>query len=164
MPTIRGVHPSEAMMHFPMFQMPPNIRHLFQLLATNFSFATSLLWALYVEISRLRLRRVQQIYVSSLQIRLLNLFSVKFVYDVRSRTFYMLIGLRRANQWRAEAVGCPGPTRFWNALENILYSSRKIYDDLVLVVHLNFLLFSHQLSNFTRIRSLDSPQCCIMSR
>jgi len=29
MPTIRGVHPSEAMMHFPMFQMPPNIRHLF---------------------------------------------------------------------------------------------------------------------------------------
>src|SRR6218665_444990 len=25
------------------------------------------------------------------------------------------------NQWRAEAVGCPGPTRFLDALENIFY-------------------------------------------
>src|SRR6218665_1720858 len=25
-------------------------------------------------------------------------------------------------QWRAEAVGCPGPTRFLDALENTLYS------------------------------------------
>jgi len=25
-------------------------------------------------------------------------------------------------QWRAEAVGCPGPTRFFDALGNILYS------------------------------------------
>src|SRR6218665_3595343 len=66
-------------------------------------------------------------------------------------------GLRRSVQWRAEAVGCPGPTRFLDALENILYSSRKISDDLFLVVHLNFSLFSHQLSNFTRIRSLDAP-------
>ena len=38
-------------------------------------------------------------------------------------------------QWRAEAVGCPGPTRFFDALENIFYSSRKISDDLCLVVH-----------------------------
>src|SRR6218665_2227264 len=60
-------------------------------------------------------------------------------------------------QWRAEAVGCPGPTRFLDALENILYSSRKISDDFFLVVYLNFSLFSHQLSNFTRIRSLDAP-------
>src|SRR6218665_3968990 len=60
-------------------------------------------------------------------------------------------------QWRAEAVGCPGPTRFLDALENILYSSRKISDDLFLVVHLHFSLFSHQLSNFTRICSLDAP-------
>src|SRR6218665_532622 len=60
-------------------------------------------------------------------------------------------------QWRAEAVGCPGPTRFLDALENILYSSRKISDDLFLVVHLNFSTFSHQLSNLTRIRSLDAP-------
>ena len=60
-------------------------------------------------------------------------------------------------QWRAEAVGCPGPTRFLDALENILYSSRKISDDLFLVVHQNFSFFSHQLSNFTRIRSLDAP-------
>ena len=66
-------------------------------------------------------------------------------------------------QWRAEAVGCPRPTRFLDALENILYSSCNISDDLLLVVHLNFSLFSHQLSNFTRIRSLDAPhQCCIM--
>ena len=61
-------------------------------------------------------------------------------------------------QWRAEAVGCPGPTRFLDALENILYSSRKISDDLLLVVHLNFALFSHQLSNFMRIRSLNAPR------
>jgi len=33
-------------------------------------------------------------------------------------------------QWRAEAVGCPGPTRFLDAIEHILYSSRKISDDL----------------------------------
>src|SRR6218665_684031 len=68
------------------------------------------------------------------------------------------------HQWRAEAVGCPGLTRFLDALENILYSSRKISDDPFLVVHLDFSLFSHQLSNFTRIRSLDDPQCCIMPR
>src|SRR6218665_3625136 len=60
-------------------------------------------------------------------------------------------------QWRAEAVGCPGPTRFLDALENILYSSRKISDDLFLVVHRNVSPFSHQLSNLTRIRSLDAP-------
>src|SRR6218665_3740127 len=35
--------------------------------------------------------------------------------------------------------------------------SRKISDDLFLVVQINFSLFSHQLSNFTRIRSLDAP-------
>src|SRR6218665_2009972 len=63
----------------------------------------------------------------------------------------------RRLQWRAEAVGCPGPTRFLDALENILYSSRKISHDHFLVVHLNSYLFSHQLSNFTRIRSLYAP-------
>src|SRR6218665_729435 len=36
-------------------------------------------------------------------------------------------------QWRAEAVGCPGPTRFLGALENIFYSSRKISDDLFFI-------------------------------
>jgi len=41
--------------------------------------------------------------------------------------------------------------------ENILYSFRKISDDLFLVVHLESSLFSHQLSNFTRIRSFDAP-------
>src|SRR6218665_2469515 len=35
------------------------------------------------------------------------------------------------HQWRAEAVGCPGPTRFLDALENIFYSSRKISDHLL---------------------------------
>src|SRR6218665_1069682 len=49
-------------------------------------------------------------------------------------------------QWRAEAVGCPGPTRFLDALENIFYSSRKISDDVF-----------YQLSNFRTIRFLDSP-------
>src|SRR6218665_719584 len=44
-------------------------------------------------------------------------------------------------QWRAEAVGCPGPTRFLDALENIFYSSCKISDDLFLVFHLNVSLF-----------------------
>ena len=51
----------------------------------------------------------------------------------------------------------PGANEVLDALENILYSSRKIFDDLFLVVHVNFSLFSHQLSNFTRIRSLDAP-------
>src|SRR6218665_2540851 len=60
-------------------------------------------------------------------------------------------------QWRAEAVGCPGPTWFLDAFGNILYSSRKISDDLFSVVHLHFHFFTHQLSNFTRIRSLDVP-------
>src|SRR6218665_3607809 len=49
-------------------------------------------------------------------------------------------------QWRAEAVGCPGPTRFLDALENIFYSSRKISDDLF-----------YQLSNFRTTRSLNAP-------
>src|SRR6218665_3343402 len=53
---------------------------------------------------------------------------------------------KREEQWRAEAVGCPGPTRFLDALENIFYSSRKISDDLF-----------YQLSNFRTIRSLDAP-------
>src|SRR6218665_1298607 len=48
-------------------------------------------------------------------------------------------------QWRAEAVGCPGPTTFLDALENIFYSSRKISDDLF-----------YQLSNFRTTRSLDA--------
>src|SRR6218665_313392 len=37
-------------------------------------------------------------------------------------------------QWRAEAVGCPGPTRLLDTLENIFYSSRKISDALFLSV------------------------------
>src|SRR6218665_1322960 len=49
-------------------------------------------------------------------------------------------------QGRAEAVECPGPMRFLDALENIFYSSRKISDDLF-----------YQLSNFRTIRSLDAP-------
>src|SRR6218665_2970699 len=53
---------------------------------------------------------------------------------------------RAHRQWRAEAVGCPGPTRFLDALENIFYSSRKISDALF-----------YQLSNFRTIRSLDAP-------
>src|SRR6218665_840275 len=61
-------------------------------------------------------------------------------------------------QWRAEAAGCPGPTRFLDALENSFYSSRKISDNLLLLSHLSkFVTFSHQLSNFTKIRSLDAP-------
>jgi len=49
-------------------------------------------------------------------------------------------------QGRAEAVECPGPMRFLDALENIFYSSRKVSDDLF-----------YQLSNFRTIRSLDAP-------
>src|SRR6218665_880188 len=37
------------------------------------------------------------------------------------------------------------------------------FDDL-LVVHQNFSLFSYQLSNFTTIRPLNAPPCCIMPR
>src|SRR6218665_381646 len=46
-------------------------------------------------------------------------------------------------QWRAEAVGCPGPTRFLDApkIFCITAFSRKISDDLFLVVHLNFHFF-----------------------
>src|SRR6218665_1193837 len=51
-----------------------------------------------------------------------------------------------SSQWREEAVGCPGPTRFLDALENIFYSSRQISDDLF-----------YQLSNFRTIRSLEAP-------
>ena len=52
-------------------------------------------------------------------------------------------------QWRAEAAGCPRPTRFLDALENIFYLSRKLSDDL----------FFYQLSNFRTIRSLYAPSC-----
>src|SRR6218665_2723285 len=58
----------------------------------------------------------------------------------------MMVWHATEHQWRAEAVGCPGPTRFLDALENIFYSSRKIYDDLF-----------YQLTNFRTIRSLDAP-------
>src|SRR6218665_2186854 len=54
--------------------------------------------------------------------------------------------VRSSSQWRAEAVVCPGPTRFLDALESIFYSSCKISDDLF-----------YQLSNFRTIRSLDAP-------
>src|SRR6218665_1468666 len=54
---------------------------------------------------------------------------------------------------RAEAIGCPGPTRFLDALENIFYSSRKLF----LVISSKFLTCSPKLSNFTKIRSLDAP-------
>jgi len=43
-------------------------------------------------------------------------------------------------QRRAEAVGCPVPTMFLDAFENIFYSSRKIADNLFLVVHQTFLV------------------------
>ena len=46
-------------------------------------------------------------------------------------------------QWRAEAAGCPGPTRFLDALENIVYSSRKIYDNhFYLVTYQNLSVFT----------------------
>src|SRR6218665_1207458 len=51
-----------------------------------------------------------------------------------------------SSQWREEAVGCPGPTRFLDALENIFYSSRQISDDLFLSV-----------VKFITIRSLEAP-------
>src|SRR6218665_1759993 len=74
-----------------------------------------------------------------------------------SSTISVRIGtVVRYSQWRTEAVGCPGPTRFLDALENILYSSRKISDDLFSRSPKCF-TFSHQLSNFKRIRSLDAP-------
>src|SRR6218665_3957879 len=62
------------------------------------------------------------------------------------RAHWSMAPLMSSWQWRAEAVGCPGPTRFLDALENIFYSSRKISDDLF-----------YQLSNFKTIRSLDAP-------
>src|SRR6218665_2301888 len=48
-------------------------------------------------------------------------------------------------QWRAEAVGCPGPTKFLDALENIFYLSRKISDDLLLSVVKFFAIYLHFL-------------------
>src|SRR6218665_3116077 len=54
-----------------------------------------------------------------------------------------------------EVLGCP-QTYFVLLSQNFLR--------FFLVVHQNFSLFSHQLSNFTRIRSLDATQCCIMPR
>src|SRR6218665_1199462 len=51
-----------------------------------------------------------------------------------------------SSQWREEAVGCPGPTRFLDALKNIFYSSRQISDDLFLSV-----------VKFITIRSLEAP-------
>src|SRR6218665_204790 len=57
-----------------------------------------------------------------------------------------IVQLHTGVQQRAEAVGCPGPTRFLDALKNIFYSSRKISDDLF-----------YQLSNFRTIHSLDAP-------
>src|SRR6218665_2150621 len=46
-----------------------------------------------------------------------------------------------------EVLGCP---------RNYFVFLSKISDDVFLVVQLNFSHFSHQLSNFTRIRSLDA--------
>src|SRR6218665_1381226 len=51
-----------------------------------------------------------------------------------------------SSQWREEAVGCPGPTRFLDALENIFYSFREISDDLFLSV-----------VKFIKICSLEAP-------
>jgi len=52
-------------------------------------------------------------------------------------------------------------------LTTFFYSSTKIFP-IRLLISLNYLskffTFSHQLSNFTKIRSLDGPQCCIMPR
>src|SRR6218665_2564221 len=77
---------------------------------------------------------------------------------------FTVFGLRNAKSThiiaqpsRAVAAGCPGPTRFLDGLENILYSSRKISDDLLFSRSPNFFTFLYQLSNFTRIRSLDAP-------
>src|SRR6218665_1035997 len=53
-----------------------------------------------------------------------------------------------SSQWLEEAVECPGPTRFLDALENIFYSSRKISDDLFLLVHQNF---SNSPPNFFKL-------------
>src|SRR6218665_956473 len=57
--------------------------------------------------------------------------------------------LGRHCQWRAEAVGCPVPTRILDAPENIFHSSRKISPKCF--------TFSHQLSHFTKIGFLDAP-------
>src|SRR6218665_2151517 len=52
-------------------------------------------------------------------------------YIIHSPNFTLFtILFTLSTQWRAEAVGYPGPTRFLDALETILYSSRKISDDL----------------------------------
>src|SRR6218665_996828 len=51
-----------------------------------------------------------------------------------------------SSQWREEAVGCRGQTRFLDALENIFYSSRQISDDLFLSV-----------VKFITTRSLEAP-------
>src|SRR6218665_3181850 len=90
-------------------------------------------------------------------------------------------------QWRAEAVGCPGPTRFLDALkffsnkffkkyflfvsqnffflvvhQNFSNLSLKISDDLFFTHLPEFFTSSHKFSNFTIIYSLHAPQCCIM--
>src|SRR6218665_1118074 len=64
-----------------------------------------------------------------------------------------------ANQWRAEAVGCPGPTRFVDALDffsnkslkNIFYSSREISDDLS--------SFSHFLASVFKFHENSLLRC-----
>jgi len=45
-----------------------------------------------------------------------------------------LTGKAILQQWRAEAAGFPGPTRFLDALKNIFYSSHKISDNLFYLV------------------------------
>src|SRR6218665_132824 len=66
-------------------------------------------------------------------------------------------------QWRAEAVGCPGQRRFLDALENILYSSRKISDDPFRRSP-KFFTFFASVVKFHENSLLGCPQCCIMSR
>src|SRR6218665_4207757 len=45
----------------------------------------------------------------------------------------LVVSENTCHQWRAEAVGRPGPTWFLDTLENIFYSSRKISDDPFLI-------------------------------
>ena len=77
---------------------------------------------------------------------------------------FTVFGLRNAKSThiiaqpsRAVAAGCPGPTRFLDGLENILYSSRKISDDLLFSRSPNFFTFFVSVVKFHENSLLGCP-------
>ena len=84
-----------------------------------------------------------------------------FLCDIQHYLGQQLSDLLSAlSQWRADAVGCPGPTRLLDALKLF---PKKFLKYISFFSHMpkNF-DFQHQFSNFTNIFPLYAPQCCII--